>query len=233
MTAAAVEDNSINSRYLAIDKFPKEEVENANNESSVGISHAVLLKLRDIGFKLVPLGDDFVPCIKWTPVYENPDYWTPENLIQQASIFKNGVATVFGKTRISDEKGCLFLNCLDIDSEEVYNILANLANGERGFSFIEEAMKNTYVTKTRRPNGFHIYWLSHKQHESIFKRDCKAGYEFEIKCGKSGGHSTLPPSPHRDDSAFHYKSYGQEKLVVSDEKYNRLIEVLKLLSKRK
>ncbi|MGA9150264.1 MAG: hypothetical protein WBZ36_06785, partial [Candidatus Nitrosopolaris sp.] len=88
-------------------------------------------------------------------------------------------------------------------------------------------MKNTYVTKTRRPNGFHIYWLSHKQHESIFKRDCKTGYEFEIKCGKSGGHSTLPPSPHRDDSAFHYKSYGQEKLVVSDEMYNRLIEVLK------
>ncbi len=88
MATTTVEDNNVNARYLnATDKFTKEEIENANNESIVGIPLAVLLKLRNIGFKLVPVGDDFAPCIKWTPVYENPDYWTPENLIQQAHIF--------------------------------------------------------------------------------------------------------------------------------------------------
>jgi len=46
-----------------------------------------------IGFKL-PLGDDFKPYIKWTPVYDNPYYWTTEKLIKEAQQFKNGVAHV-------------------------------------------------------------------------------------------------------------------------------------------
>ncbi|MGC2573132.1 MAG: hypothetical protein WA364_16595, partial [Candidatus Nitrosopolaris sp.] len=50
--------------------------------------------------------------------------------------------------------------------------------------------------------------------------------EFEIKGGKSSGHSTLPPSVHREDPNFHYKNYGQQKLFVSDDMYDRLIEAL-------
>jgi hypothetical protein len=87
--------------------------------------------------------------------------------------------------------------------------------------------ERSFVVKTRKPNGFHIYWLSHKQHESILTTDCKAGCEFEIKSGKDSGHSTLPPSRHREDTGFHYKNYGQQKLFVSDDVYDRLIEALK------
>ena len=56
--------------------------------------------------------------------------------------------------------------------------------------------------------------------------DCKVGFEFEIKGGKSSGHSTLPPSVHREDPNFHYKNYGQQKLFVSDDMYDRLTEAL-------
>ena len=198
------------------------------------ISLAQLLELHQLGFKLVPLGDHFKPSIKWTPVYDNPYHWTPEKLTQAhgASKFKNGVATVFGKTRLSDEKGCLYLHALDIDSDEVYKVLFNLANGGKEYSFIAEAIKNTYVTKTRKPNGFHIYWLSHKQHESVLTTDC-VHCEFEIKSDKRSGHSTLPPSRHREDTGLHYKNYGQQKLFVSDNMYDRLIEALKHCLKAK
>jgi hypothetical protein len=193
------------------------------------IDLAELLRLHEIGFKLVPLGDDFKPSIKWTPVYNNPDYWTPETLTQEAEKFKS-VTTVFGKTRISDEKGPLYLHDLDIDSDEVYNTLFRLQNSNGGseeYSFIEFMQKRSFVVKTRKPNGYHIYWLSHKQHESILTTDCKAGCEFEIKAGKDSGHSTLPPSRHRDDPNFYYKNYGQQQLFVSDELYDKLIEALK------
>jgi hypothetical protein len=56
--------------------------------------------------------------------------------------------------------------------------------------------------------------------------DCKVGFEFEIKGDNSSGHSTLPPSGHRQDLDFHYKNYGQQKLFVSDDMYDRLIEAL-------
>jgi hypothetical protein len=105
-----------------------EEVQDTTSPTNNNhIDPAELIKLHDLGFKLVPLGDDFKPSIKWTPVYDNPDYWTPEKLTQKAQKFKS-VVTVFGKTRLSDEKGPLYLHALDIDSDEVYNILSRLQN---------------------------------------------------------------------------------------------------------
>ena len=68
--------------------------------------------------------------------------------------------------------------------------------------------------------------MSHEEHKPIFTIDCKPGFEFEIKGGKSSGHSTLPPSVHRENPDFHYKNYGQQKLFVSDDMYDRLIEAL-------
>jgi hypothetical protein len=43
-----------------------------------------------------------------------------------------------------------------------------------------------------------------------------------IKGGKSSGHCTLPPSRHREDPKFIYKSYGQQKLLISDDLYDKL-----------
>ena len=89
-------------------------------EQSESIHPAHLLELDRIGFKLVPLDQDGEPKIPWTPIFENPNYWSPESLARDAPKFKNGVATVFGKTHIEDEKGPLFLYSLDIDSDGVY-----------------------------------------------------------------------------------------------------------------
>ena len=150
----------------------------------------------------MPLGDNFKPSIKWTPVYDNHDYWTPEKLTQKARKFKNGVVTVFGKTRLSDEKGPLYLHALDIDSDEVYNTLFRLQNPKHSpeeYSLITTMRERGYVyVKTRKPNGFHIYWLSHKQHKSIHTIDCKPGCEFELKSNKDSGHLTFPPSRQRE-----------------------------------
>jgi hypothetical protein len=64
------------------------------------------------------------------------------------------------------------------------------------FSLIPKMQECRFVTKTRKTLGFHIYWLSHKEHTPIHTTDCKLKLEFEIKVDKSL--STLPPSRHRD-----------------------------------
>src|SRR2546421_450307 len=86
-------------------------------------------------------------------------------------------------------------------------ILFNLVNEKTGqdCSMIEVAQQSTFVTKTKKKNGFHIYWLSLKQNEAIVSEDCKKGFEFEIKTDKKRGHCTLPPSVHRDDANLRYK----------------------------
>ena len=168
------------------------------------------------------------PAMSWTPIYDDPNFWTHEKkLTKEVAKFKN-VATALGKTRLSNERGPLYLNDLDIDSDEVYKILFRLQNfnGESEYSFIPLMQERSFVVKTRKPNGFHIYWLSHKQHEPILTTDCKPGCEFEIKSDKSSGLATLPPSTHRDDPNFRYRNYGQQKLFVSDELYDRLLEAL-------
>jgi P4 family phage/plasmid primase-like protien len=187
-----------------------------------------LIKLHDIGFKLIPLDDNGKAVESWTPVYENPKYWSPERLARESHKFKN-IATCFGKSHLKDEQGKdLYLNCLDIDSDNVYFILFNLANDKTGqdYSMIAQAQQSTFVTKTKKKNGFHIYWLSHKQNEAIVSEDCRKGFEFEIKTDKKRGHCTLPSSVHRDDANFRYKNYGQGKLIVSDKLYDEIMKLL-------
>ena len=175
-----------------------------------------LINLHNIGFKPVALDEKNREVEAWTPIYENPNYWTPEKLKQQAHKFRN-VATAFGKSQLKDEESRdLYLNCLDIDSDKAYAILFNLENGKskQKYSLIPKLQEATFVTKTRKKNGFHIHWLSHRQNRPVTTEDCKAGYEFEIKTDKSRGHCTLPPSRHRDDLNFVYKNYGQNKIMI-------------------
>lgn len=187
-----------------------------------------LINLHNIGFKPVPLDENNREVGAWTPIYENPDYWTHERLKQQAYKFKN-IATVFGKAYIKDDEGRdLYLNCLDIDSDNIYDVLFNLENSKskQKYSLLPKLQKATFVTKTRKKYGFHFYWLSHNQNKPITTEDCKIGYEFEIKTDKSRGHCTLPPSKHRDDTNFYYKNYGQNKIMISDELYDELVRTL-------
>jgi P4 family phage/plasmid primase-like protien len=201
-----------------------------NNAGKSGATNSIsqedLIKLHKLGFKLLPLDEHGKPVMPWGEIYENPNYWTPEKLSQESYKFKN-VATVFGKTHLKDDKGELYLNCLDVDSEESYKKLFNLRNGEETYNLLEVAQKTTYVTKTKKPYGRHIYWLSHQQNKPIHTTDCIQGYEFEIKTDKSAGHATLPPRNHREDFKFHYKNFGLDiKLVVSDGICDEIMTVL-------
>ncbi len=172
-----------------------------------------------IGFKLVPIGTDGkTPRIEsTTAIYNNPNYWNIEKLQQEHWRFNN-IGFVFGKTHVKDDNAAdLYLNELDIDSEEVYNRVKDL---------LEEMQANTFVTKTRKPYGYRIVWFSHKQNVAIGTRRCKSGYEFEIKTDNSTGHSTLPDSIHRSDPTFRYSSAGQNSITVNDELYDWLIKTL-------
>ena len=146
--------------------------------------------------------------------------------MKEAPKFRN-VATCFGITHKDKEGNDLYLNCLDIDSDNVYKILFNLENGKtrEQYSFVAMAIQRTFVTKTRKPNGFHVYWLSHEQNKAISTIDCKSGFEFEIKTDKRG-HCTLPPSIHREDNNFHYKNFGQDTIIISDKMYSEIMMVL-------
>jgi hypothetical protein len=175
------------------------------------IRPAHLVQYHKLGLKLVSIGNNGLPGMKWGPIYDDPNYWTEDKLVQQVLDFKYGVATVFGKTRLSDEQGPLYLNDLDIDSDAVYDKLFMLQNPGPKYSLIKKLFEEGFVVKTRKPKGHQIYWLSHKQHRPIHTHDCKKGFEFEIHTDKSSGTGMLPPSRHRDDPDFEYK------LVVGSE----------------
>jgi hypothetical protein len=225
-----------------------------NNAIDKGITGKIrpadLVQLRKLGFKLIPLSMDHGVVISWTLVYEDPNFWSDEKLVAESWKFKN-VATVFGKTHLKDsEDRDLYLNDFDCDSEPVYNILTtpiDAISDSRLKSKLQELCSKfgldmttgkvslfdclraiTVVVKTRKPNGFHAFWLSHTQHGHIGTKNCKLGREFEIKTDKSLGHTTLPPSTHRDDKTFTYSYIGRtDKIETIDELYSLLIPLLK------
>jgi putative DNA primase/helicase len=216
---------------------------------SVTITPATLIALHQIGFKLVPLAEDGkTPNVTGllTPeerqisveqssdgkehpvnyIYHHPDLWNEERLVKEAWRFHN-VATTFGKSHLKDEQGNdLFLNNLDIDSDEVFTRLANIRIKDKDYFFIDEMCQTTYVTKTMKKWGRHIFWLSHKPHPSIGTKDCKLSYEFEIKTDNSLGLGTLPPSIHRDNPNFHYQCIGQNTISIQDGLYDGVLKVL-------
>jgi hypothetical protein len=213
---------------------------------SNNIKPSTLVEYHKMGLKLVPLSSDNKPVVKWSQIYEDPNFWTAEKLVAESSKFQN-VATVFGKTHIKDsEGGDLYLNGLDCDSEPVYSILTTQIeqiqdSGIRSrieslFSKTEVSAKSlleylkqaTCVVKTRKPYGFHTYWLSNRQNSHIGTQNCKEGHEFEVKTDKGSGHSTLPPSSHRSDNGFRYSHIGRtDKIDLSDELYELFLELFK------
>ncbi len=204
------------------------------------------LHLHKLGFKLLPLSVDNTEVMPWTPIYEDPNFWSENKLTSEYSKFKN-IATVFGKTHLKDsERRDLYLNGLDCDSEPVYKLLTTpieeisdlrlqdlyskfsvhpTTAKESLFEFLKEI---TVVVKTRKPFGLLTFWFSHAQYNHIGTIYCKAGHEFEIKTDKSLGHATLPPSTHRNDKTFRYSHIGRiDKIEIIDDLYNILLGLLK------
>lgn len=181
------------------------------------IAPATILSYHKAGFKLVPMTDDSKkPALAWTEIYEKG--WQIEELSHHYDDFKN-VATCFGRVW-QLQNSALYLNCLDIDSKNVFDALANLQDTESGknYSLIDEARKRTFVTKTKKTFGFHIFWLSSKQYKPVKTEMCKDGFEYEIKTDKTSGLAHLPPSKHRA-SEYRYQSIGQPHLMIADHFY--------------
>lgn len=126
-------------------------------EAEIGVRSEDLIKYNKMGLKLTGLGEDGVKTYpRWTPIYNNPNYWTDEGLVRNISNFRYGVVTVFGLTRLSDEQGPLYLNVLDIDSDKVYHKLTVLMNPGPRYSLIKKLFEEGFVVKTKKTNGYHI-----------------------------------------------------------------------------
>ncbi|MCC2647386.1 MAG: hypothetical protein K0R16_189, partial [Nitrososphaeraceae archaeon] len=183
------------------------------------ISLETIISYWKIGFKLVPLDElSKSPIIPWSEIYDNPDFWSIQKIRERTDKFHN-VATTFGKSNIKDTDGKEFyFYCLDIDSDEVLKKVQPLLE--------QEWKLKTFVTKTQKDCGYHVYWFEHSSENApIITEDCKKGFEFEIKCGKSL--CTLPPSQHRDNPLFHYENVGQsDRIIVADGLYQRLVNEL-------
>ena len=183
------------------------------------ISLDVLISYLNIGLKLVPLNElSKCPIVAWREIYDNPNFWSMEKLEKHSNLFQN-VATTFGSTHIRDSQGReLYLYVLDLDSEEAL---------QKVRPYIEAEWKlKTFVTKTQKDYGYHIYWLEHSGTGlALQTENCKKGFEFEIKCGRAL--CTLPPSRHRDNPFFHYENIGQsDKIMIADGLYDKLVNDL-------
>ena len=230
-----------------------------DNSNSETIQSSYLSHLYNLGFKYCTLSKNHIPAIKeWGPIYDIPDYWHKDrfNDPTEHSKFTN-VASTVGITHIKDsiENKDLYIQVLDVDSQYVYDILSKpisqLIDSSGIYApVVQEFLKSvgildesqyseltildvcktsTFVTKTKKPYGYHIWWLSHNKNKSISTRDCKKGCSFEIKADKSGGGlCTLPPSTHRNNKEFRYSAIGKmDKLLVNDMLYDLFIELFK------
>ena len=183
------------------------------------LSPELLLAYYKIGLKPVPLDElSKAPVILWSEIYSNSDFWSLDKLRKHSNKFYN-IATTFGQTHLKDgQNSPLYLHCLDIDSDEVLKKVT---------SPLETKWKSkTFVTKTQKDCGYHVYWFEHIVHDNpILTEENKKGFEFEIKCGKSL--CTLPPSRHRDNPLFHYENVGQsDKIMIIDGLYDELVNEL-------
>ena len=146
-----------------------------------------------------------------------PNFWSDDKFALHLNKFHN-VATTFGESHLRDKDDReLYLYCLDIDSEEVLNRVLTLLN---------QWKLVTFVTKTQKDCGYHVYWFEHTdEHGLILIEYCKKGFEFEIKCQKAV--CTLPPSRHRDNPFFHYENVGQaDTIMIADGLYHKLVDDL-------
>jgi hypothetical protein len=133
---------------------------------------AEIKRLYEIGFILIPLGDDGKTPNTYGLLTEDerqesklesedgeehpinyisnhPEFWTHQRIEKEKNRFKN-VATLLGKTHLRDPNGrALYLNAIDVDSEQVFTILCRLTgpNGQDVY-FLNEMCKNTWVGKT-------------------------------------------------------------------------------------
>lgn len=142
-----------------------------DHNGNEGIPEVTLLHYHKLGFKNVPLSSDNEVVMPWSPIYDDPNFWSAEKLLAERSKFKN-VATVFDKSHLKDEKGLdLYLNGFDCDSQYVNQILnsdqiqdpilrdkvQNLMSKNGSKSLFNFLVRNSVVVRTRKVFGYHFY----------------------------------------------------------------------------
>jgi hypothetical protein len=192
--------------------------------------------LRNIGFKIAPTFANaeyskFPECEN-KPIrliYRNPYIWTDEKIDNEAWRFE-GIRTLPGKTYVRDCNGSIisgpYMLCIcDIDSEGAYRkCQKELQN---------DWINVTYVTKTRKEFGYHIYWFEDWTEDSDFitidDNDLKSQDSlFEIGIGLK---YTQLAGRHREDPNFRYRNIGCVKLrapeiMVRNGLYNTLLDTI-------
>src|SRR5215213_10036048 len=102
-----------------------------------------------------------------------------------------------------------------IPDSNIADILTKLSSSSNiELTLLDVLKRLTYVTKSRKPHGFHFYWLEQELYPAIHLRDCKKDCEFEIKTDKSSSALTLPPSSHRYDAEFRYSAIGRTDRIA-------------------
>lgn len=114
------------------------------------------------------------------------------------------------------------------DLIKAFLVGVGVVNGDCDHSLLDVFRQSTFVTKTRKEFGHHIYWLSKQQRKAIGTADCRKGYEFEIKTDNSLGLCTLPGSAHKDDPTYRYTAVGvTDHLLANDILYDLFLEMFK------
>jgi DNA replicative helicase MCM subunit Mcm2 (Cdc46/Mcm family) len=157
----------------------------------------------------------------------DPDIWTNERIDNESWRFE-GIRTLPGKTYVRDINGNIisgpYMLCIvDIDSEGAYRkCQKELQN---------DWINVTYVTKSLKEFGFHIYWFEDWTEDNDFitidDNDLKSQDSlFEIGIGLK---YTQLAGCHRKDSSFRYKNIGCLKLrapeiMIRNGLYNTLLD---------
>ncbi|HEX7031562.1 MAG TPA: hypothetical protein VF172_01040 [Nitrososphaera sp.] len=184
------------------------------------INRAYLQTLHKIGFKLVPLRRDGTPAVRWTEIREGWRLWDAKYLSENYHLFHNVAAAVgpapnepphYPRSNGSPtERHFVFNAVLDIDGEAVYEKLK---------AHIERWKQETYVTKTRKPWGYHVHFCTEKPLNDLRGN----GYELKAR----NGLVTLPYSAHRSDPGFTYAHVGIESIAFWEQaKVDELLGLL-------
>lgn len=143
-----------------------------------------------------------------------------QELMRHYEKFEN-IGTCFGW---SSRKN-LYLNCLDLDSQNAIDALSEYKLGRTEYPLLESIQRRSWLTRTRK--GFHAYWFSKDALTPVHTENIKEPeWAFEIKTDKTGGLCHLPPSVHRHDSSFVYENVGQPFIGVNDQLYDQIMQVL-------
>jgi hypothetical protein len=163
-------------------------------------------------------------------IYRNPDAWTVEKLRKESWRFEC-MRTLTGKTYVRDAQGnkiagpySLFV--LDVDSE----IDRDIAYRKIQSDLENDWCHSSYVTKTHKAFGFHVFWLEDWTVDDDFTpldhNDCKLDNAlFEIMIGLQ---YVQVLGQHRNDDNFRYTNIGcvglnELRLMVRNGLYNTLV----------